>query len=503
MINYVKKHKDNFFVLIAFLLVLIYFLSRIIEKPISNLDELWNYNIAKNIAKGLIPYKDISMITTPLLPIIEALILKATADELIVFRIMNAIQITLIIFFSYKILETLIKNKLYSIILAFLLIFIFKDDIFLDYNFCTLLLSLIMVYLEIKTDIDSKNRNMIIGIIGGLSFCTKQTIGALICCELVIFQGLKDIKDKKYKNTIERIIGILIPIVLLVAYLLITNSINDFFSYTILSIGTFDNSISYLSLLKLDDKIVSNLAIDMPVFWIATLIYLIIYKGKKAKSYNKVLNIFAYSIPLLLIEYPITDRIHFILANYFMMMLMLYSIFSIVVYVYRKIDFKIKKYMLLSAKSFIIMLVIAKLGISSYENYAKYIGSYKYSGLKHYDRIIVTEFIENLYMDIKEVEERYEKEGKNVIILDSNAVIIHIPMDKYIKNYDMFNRGNLGKNGEDGIIEEIKNKKNQVYLIRKDEIQKNWQNPNKVTDFVKNNLIKIGEKGLYDFYSYN
>ena len=503
MISYIKKHKYNFIVFLAFLLLFLYFLSKIIGKSVSNLDELWNYNIARNIAKGLIPYKDISMITTPFLPVIEALVIKTTVDELIVFRIMNALLITIIIFFSYKIFEVLIKNKLNSAIMAFLLVFIFKEDIFLDYNFFTLLLSLIMVFLELKTSNDKKNRNIIIGVIGGIAVCTKQTIGVLICLNIVILQFIRDIKDKQFKNTIKRIIGIFIPIVLLVLYLLITNSINDFISYTLLSIGTFDNTISYLSLIRIDDIIIKTLAIITPSFIISVLLYLIIYKGKNRESYTSVLNIFVYAIPLLLIEYPISDRVHFILANYIIIMLMIYSIYLLLRYIYEKTNLKTKKYILLTVKCFFALLIIVKLGIVAYEKHTNYINTYNYSGLEHYNNLIVSQFIGELCNDIRKVETEFEKEGKSVAILDSNAVIIHIPMDKYIKNYDMFNKGNLGMNGEDGIIEEIKNKKNQVYLIRKDEIDKNWQNPNKITDFVKNNLNKIGEKSLYDIYTYN
>ena len=52
----------------------------IIIKPISDLDEIWNYNTARAISEGLVPYKDISMITTPLLPMITAIFLKTIAN---------------------------------------------------------------------------------------------------------------------------------------------------------------------------------------------------------------------------------------------------------------------------------------------------------------------------------------------------------------------------------------------------------------------------------------
>ena len=61
------------------LIILILFLSVaavIIPKELNNLDELWNYNFARNIADGLLPYKDFNMVITPLLSIICGIILN-------------------------------------------------------------------------------------------------------------------------------------------------------------------------------------------------------------------------------------------------------------------------------------------------------------------------------------------------------------------------------------------------------------------------------------------
>ena len=93
------KMKKFFLIIVIFITVL----SMIIIKPISNLDELWNYNTARTISEGLIPYKDISMITTPLLPMITAIFLKLIANEVIVSRILAAILWTGILFTIYKI----------------------------------------------------------------------------------------------------------------------------------------------------------------------------------------------------------------------------------------------------------------------------------------------------------------------------------------------------------------------------------------------------------------
>ncbi len=93
-----------------------------------------------------------------------------------------------------------------------------------------------------------------------------------------------------------------------------------------------------------------------------------------------------------------------------------------------------------------------------------------------------------------------EKEGKTVYILDSMSAIFTIPMDRYYKNYDIFDIGNFGGRGEDGIIEDLKNTDNLLVLIRKDGIPKNWQHPYKITDYAIENFEKIEEIDIYDVY---
>lgn len=68
-----KSHYQSILIFIGILLIIS---PVILSRQLNNLDEIWNYNFAKNIADGLIPYKDFNMLQTPLLPFINGLILK-------------------------------------------------------------------------------------------------------------------------------------------------------------------------------------------------------------------------------------------------------------------------------------------------------------------------------------------------------------------------------------------------------------------------------------------
>lgn len=513
-----KISKNKAISIIGIVLVFSYFLSILLSKETTNLDELWNYNIARNIANGLIPYKDISLITTPFLPMVEAGILKITVNELIVFRFLNAILITAIIYVTYKIFNTLGINKIISAIMLVPIVFILKDEIFLDYNFFILFITLIIMYIElkgIKKEL-SKKREIIIGILAGLAICTKQTIGILICLIVLAMPIILGVKKENKKNIFYRLIGVAISIFSTLLYLIITGAISDFFSYTVFAINTFSNTIPYSNLINSNNIEIRILAIILPIVFTATISLLAFREIKKLiskkinvekqkiiieeKVFINIKILLLYSIPLLAIQYPIADEIHFKLSNYIIIMIALFIIYTVIKRITEKLNNNIKKSVKISIEFFIISCSLVYLFLGIMNNTKLYFEANKNYELKYYKGLIVPEYIKELYNNIAMKEKEYENQGKSVNILDSNAVALHIPMDKYVKNYDMFNKGNFGKDGEEGIIKQIKEKNNQVYLVKKHQFQKNWQNPKLVTEYIENNLTKIDEVDIYDIY---
>lgn len=140
--------KKNDLLIVIFIFITIF--SIIIVKPISDLDEIWNYNTARVISEGLIPYKDISMITTTLLPMITAVFLKIIANELIVSRIIAAILWTGILYTVYKIFGELFKEKNVALICTALIGILCRDIYCIDYNVTVLFIALIVLYQELK-----------------------------------------------------------------------------------------------------------------------------------------------------------------------------------------------------------------------------------------------------------------------------------------------------------------------------------------------------------------
>lgn len=485
--------------IILFIYIFATTFSFIVVKKLSNLDEIWNYNFARAISNGLVPYKDFNMITTPLLPMITGVILKLTKNELIVSRILEGILWSSIFFLTYKIFKKLIENKKLSAIFTFLIALICINTLSIDYNVLVVFITLIILFRELKyKNISSKKQDLITGILAGLTICTKQSVGIVIVVFVVIYRVIykKDVKNN-IKNTLIRVIGVLIPVSILLIYLIATSSLNEFINYAILGIKTFDNSIPYITLLFTDRIEINILASALPFILIAMFIILVIAKKKNkyVKERENIFTLLIYSLSLIILVYPISDKIHFILGSYIALISTFYLIY--LMFIQENINKKNINFIFLIFLT-CLFLVISELTI---ENYYVYATIEKNTNIKHYYGVYIDDRTKNTIENIDYYITTQNKNGKNVYILDSDAAVYMIPLDKYNKDYDLFLKGNLGKDGEDGQIEKIKNKDgNEIILIRKSELDLNWQTPTKVNDYIRDNLQKIGEIEIYEIY---
>ena len=576
-----------------FILIFIFMLSVQLNKYPTNLDELWNYNTARCIKNGLIPYKDISMITTPLFPTIVAICLKIFGDNLFVFRIIGAVLFTLILIFTYKIFYELLKKQSIAIIFTGIICFALFQYFMVDYNFFVLLIALIIEYLELKI-YKFFSDDLLIGILAGLAICSKQTLGFFILIYVLLINLLfirnKDDWKVYLKTAMERLIGAFIPLLMFLIFLVVTKSYNDFISYAILGIRTFTNSIPYRNLIQSKVTITKTLAIIIPFFvtiMIAYSFYLLrkLKKDNKIKEdktisdkindnrinlnktisnqvndnkireiktienkikYKKIIIATFSGIPMLITVYPIADEVHFYIAVFQFSILLLYILAFLCVKLLKKIieydkigkvfnyiiDNKINVFVEKFIVTFVILLGIFKMAQISLYNYEEY-----KSKLLESKSIVENENIENKNIKVENIENKNieneniknnkdlfkhfknipltanyirftqelsdfykENNDRKIIIVDAEACVYDIPMDIYNKNFDMFNKGNFGKDGEEGIIKNIENSKNTIYLIKKEGVKLNWQAPKNVIEYIRKNMKKLGSIEYYDIY---
>lgn len=500
------------FILFIFIAVMVF--SIIAINPISNLDEIWNYNTARAIAQNLIPYKDISMITTPLLPMITALFLKLIAKEVIVSRVLASVLWGGVLFSIFKILKLLIKEENTCLIITALLGLLFRDCYCIDYNILSLMFSLIILYIELKNidkpHFENNKTDFLIGILAGLTVCTKQSIGAILAI-IVVGYKIIFVQNKKefieyLKTAFKRIIGILIPMILVFIYLIATNSLQDFINYAVLGISTFSNKIPYAQLMNNDKKEIQILSRIMPFILLAMAVLTIVLQNKKKKENignidNKILTILIYSLSTIIIMYPISDEIHFLIASTITFIGLAYILYLLGIAIYNKINLQSKKKIYKITSLLISIILIAFIAVRGIENITEYIKQEKNETIEHYKNIQISEYLQERINEIDNFILEQEKENKKVYILDAEAAIYMIPINNYNKDYDMFLKGNIGKDGQEGQIQKIKQKEtNEIILIRKRNLQSNWQTPTEVVNYVRENLEFMGEVSIYEVY---
>ena len=500
------------FILFIFIAVMVF--SIIAINPISNLDEIWNYNTARAITQNLIPYKDISMITTPLLPMITALFLKLIANEVIVSRVLASVLWGGVLFSIFKILKLLIKEENTCLIITALLGLLFRDCYCIDYNILSLMFSLIILYIELKNidkpHFENNKNDFLIGILAGLTVCTKQSIGAILAI-IVVGYKIIFVQNKKefieyLKTAFKRIIGILIPMILVFIYLITTNSLQDFINYAVLGISTFSNKIPYAQLMNNDKKEIQILSRIMPFILLAMAVLTIVLQNKKKKENigntdNKILTILIYSLSTIIIMYPISDEIHFLIASTITFIGLAYILYLLGIAIYNKINLQSKKKIYKITSLMISIIAIAFIAVRGIENITEYIKQEKNETIEHYKNIQISKYLQERINEIDNFILEQEKENKKVYILDAEAAIYMIPINNYNKDYDMFLKGNIGKDGQEGQIQKIKQKEtNEIILIRKRNLQSNWQTPTEVVNYVRENLEFMGEVSIYEVY---
>lgn len=318
---------------------------------------------------------------------------------------------------------------------------------------------------------------------------------------MIFVQNKEQIKQY-IKIAMIRIFGMAIPVSFLFFYLIFTGAFNEFINYAILGIKTFSNKREYIRLLKNENLDINILSILVPIYLLVSLLFIFVKIIKKEKEkVEDIISIFLYSISIIIVMYPIADSIHFLIGSIISIIGIIYYIFLFGKDIYLKMNLK-NKYLIYKISTLIIFLVMFSI-ISTFgiKNWYTYINQDKNTEIAHFKYIEMTEKVSKRTINICEYITKSEKDGKEVYILDVEAAIYMIPLNKYNKNYDMFLKGNLGKNGEDGEIEKIKNKnENTILLIRKENIINNWQTPMKVVNYIRNNLTKIDEVELYDCY---
>jgi len=352
----------------------------------------------------------------------------------------------------------------------------------------------------------------------------KQSTGAIVAVALVGYNLFlvrsKEDFVKYLKSAGIKILGILIPIAIIFMYLAINGAVDDFWDYCIAGIKTFTNKIPYLRLWNNDKLYIKILCVSVPILFVVTFLYSVIKR-------NKIfLIISSLSIASFSASYPIADEVHFLIGILPTGLIIFYILdfcIKAIVKAINKIINQVSKYITKDNKEknekenkqenkyvdkkkniekkhrnielfinqwleyFFIFMAIgitAWYGYKSIPSIKEYFANCK-NDVKHFSNIVITDYT---YQKIQLMDYFISRQDKPVYILDAEAALYQIPLDIYYKDYDMFLIGNIGSKGEEGQIEKLKNDNNKIVIIKSDGVSLNWQNPNKVREYIKQNM---------------
>ena len=451
LIYIIKNRGDKMKWLKYFTIALFFFISLVFIFTLSRGDTFVNFGFSYAISKGQIPYKDFNMVISPFGPIIYSIGLLL-CKNIIVYYLEQAILLTVMIYYVEKII-----NKKWILFLLCLIIpypVAFVSVIYPGYNFLILLLFIMFIYYF------KKDNNYLLGVLLGLIFCTKQTIGIVLFIP-TIYYLFKD--RKKFK---EMTIGYLIPIFVLLIYLLITGSLYNFIDLCFLGLLDFNNS---------------NSGIDIFYFilFILGLIY-IIYKTIKDKK-----NILMYYVLLFSsVVLPIIDYYH---VSLFLIIVVLFIIKDLT------INNKLYKYIYLFIGliciiwSYISVKFLDPLTITNYNNFSLVINTKEYSDTS------------------KKLLKYTDSLDKEVIFFmrGSENYFYKIINNKKLNYFDLPNYGNYGYNGVNKMMKKI-NKKHNVYFVIDKELIVNENDNQQYIKELGQEVIKKSELvktiGLYEIY---
>ena len=508
-----KKKIINILIQFSILaLSLVLFLVARLTAPATDLDEAWNYNTANAFAMRLIPYKQVSMITTPLLPMINSIFLKIVFTGIITYRIVMGIVFALIVLFIYLIIKELSNKKLLSYICAFFIGTLLINKFLLDYNYLFLLIVLMIAFLEVrdlkKNENFNFNHNLCVGLLTGLAFLTKQTIGLLLIIVVIfeVFIYMKktgfDLKFTKFIKLIGvRIFGMMLPITMFLIYLGVNGAFNDFINYAIKGVKEFSNSIPYYRLFDSNDKVVSIISRLFIIVYIPLFITFILESIKNKKLNDELINIYVLafcSIPVIAIIYPISDDFHLMVASVCALIIIAYLFILVLKKIdgFIKIDMFYKKLLLIGILVVIVLISFKNLIIERNINVKENV----LVPFKHYEGIYVPKYLSNRISDVTDKVRSYSNSGRESIIIDAEAAIYDIVLNRYKKNYDMLLIGNIGEHGVEKIINEIKDSHNVYYFVKNPQYALNWQLPEDIVDYIRNNLKYHETVSVFDVY---
>lgn len=434
------------------LIFLYFFICLLFIYTLSRGDSYVNFGFSYAISKVEIPYVDFNLVILPFAPFLYSIFL-IFSKSIICYYLGQAFLLTLFSRIVFKILGN--KTWLYFVIFLMPFPIAFSSVIFPGYNFLLLFLVTIILYLEKENKSD-----YVIGVLLGLAFITKQTVGGLLF--LTSFYYL----FSDFKKILKRFLGFLGPIFICFLYLYFSHSLKSCIDLCFLGLFDFGhNNFCYEKFYL--------------VCFILTFIVLIFRIIKRPKDIsNYYLLVFSSCV------YPLIDYYH---VSLFLALFLLVFLQDL------SFQIDISKYAIV----FIVSVGIVWLFIQ-----AKSMNEFE---IINYNNFSLSVFSKNYVSNVKKLDSFVSSQEKEVIyfLRGSENYFFKIKNNLDITYFDLSNYGNYGYNGTEKIIDRISSIQDSYIIIDRECYQKDnlFQQYNKeAVKFIINNSSFVKKIGNYEIY---
>ncbi|MBE6640905.1 MAG: hypothetical protein E7619_04890 [Ruminococcaceae bacterium] len=461
---------------IAPYLIFAFFSTVVLAKPFGSGDELWNYSFAKNIADNMVPYRDFSIVQTPLSAYVPALFMALFGDGLFVHRVVGVFLLFAIIALCYHLCKKLTGSGFVGFICAMLSACVCLPFYIYNYNYFSVLLILLIFEIETNEKQSPICRSVAVGLAVGALLLVKQSTGAFLFAANLIICALNVLKFKEgLKPQLLRAAASLVPVCIFLIYMLSVGAFGDFLDYAVFGISTFVHRTGVLDMLA-----------EVPFFCIyialiAVAFFKMLKKAVKKEAERHSVALMLFAAAWLFVTYPLFDAFHLV-CIFFVLAPALCSFVKVQ-------DYK-------PWEKSVCIIVVAFVSLVSAASFFEEAKGMVPSVLNNYERIPTEAEADERIGIVCEYIKRKKDEGYRVRIADDSAVAFKLPLDYYEKNWDMLLVGNLGMASVEDLLA---SEEDCLYMVRGTG-ELGSQSHFELIEYVKTNYEKVEEVLNFDVY---
>ncbi len=350
----------------------------------------------------------------------------------------------------YALLTLIIIYKLdKKIIFPFFIYFLFNTAP--GYNTLIVFFAFLLIYLE-----KNKKSDYLIGLVISLAFLTKSSIGIFLALPTLYYL-------KNPKKILKRIIPVIITNLLVIGYFYLNNALYDYINFAFLGLLDFSNGNGNFNIITIIDLLI---------------VVYIIREYLKTKNFELL-----YILAFMIMSYPLFNISHSLTA-----------IIPLIYYLLKKHP-KITSLFLKFAPIFIIIPIISL------------IINYAICNPRHDNRLFKYRYLQNEYMsDIDALKSYFHDDYNDVYFFLMEAYLYKLTLNIPINEYDLTLKGNMGYDGEDKMIEKIRNIKKGSIIVIANEFEETTnemlktQASRKIYDYITENYSSIGQFHKFKIY---